>query len=177
MLKYSENYPHGISLVSDSILKKTARANSKEQFNNIKKIVKYFISNPNDLVVPLYSFKFDIVRNNYYNPGSVSIMDMSINHYSYSYDMKRLFILSEEERDIIDLCLRRNCSFTEKKKLKVSESIKDYSDLMKFIDKIKKWDVYWDRHSGNFLKNEMGDYQVIDIEGFSPLSQWKSYDA
>lgn len=175
MLKYSESYPHGITLVSDSIVRKKTRANTTAFFHTIKQLVEYFIATPHELVVPIYNFQFELVGNNSYNPRSSSIIDSYPNYYNYSYDMKRLFILNEEEKSIIDLYLRRYPSKTAAgMRDEIEDSYKDYPALITFADKVKSWDAYQDRHNGNFLKDECGNYLIIDIEGFDPLHEWKT---
>lgn len=170
-LKYSENYPPGIKLISDSVVRKYARSYTTVYFNNIKDIVEHFTNKPHDLVVPVCNFQYEEFFNE--NCGkSNSITDSEINHYEYSYDMKRLFILNKDERSIIDRYLSIYV-IRDEREPRVLDIDQNYPELIDFCFKIKKWGAYNDAHNGNFLKDECGDYKLIDLEGFNPMSSWK----
>jgi hypothetical protein len=54
---------------------------------------------------------------------------------------------------------------------------KEYPKLMNFINTVFSQKRYTDIHSGNFMKDEDGEYRIIDLEGFSggaPLNQPKN---
>lgn len=159
MFKYAEQLSDGLEIISDSIVKKTACFSNINSLNQTRKLIKHFINHPDPMVVPVYSWKERPKNKN----GLIS----------YSYTMKRLCLLSQEERHVISLCcasLKKdedwNHSYIEKAKNDLFAFNKDYSLLISFIEEAILNKNYVDTHKGNFLKDEYGDYKIIDLEGF-----------
>jgi hypothetical protein len=132
-------------------------------------VVNHFINHPDPLVVPVYSWE------DYY-PNS--------KWYEYSYTMKRLGILSQEEKRIISLCIYHKTKFLSNNFLSEfkGEEI-NYPDLINFMYHVLSQNRYIDLHSQNFLKDEFGDYKLIDVEGFLTFPvdhrnlDWIKYEA
>lgn len=154
MLKYCENLPFGLELISDSIIKKNDQMSKVESLNQIKMIVNYFINNPSHLVVPVYGW-FEGRKTSGY--------------YEYSYTMKRLFLLSQEEKQIVDRSYyfynKAPCPYKNGFEI-IEQAQTDNPELLSFCKEVVEQNRYWDFHTGNVLKDELGDYKLIDLEGF-----------
>lgn len=158
MIKYSESLPYGLEIISDSVVKKTAECSLIESYIQCQRIINHFIKNPDPLVVPVYDCQpLGLVGDKW---------------YSYSYTMKRLGILSEEEKRLISLCVSfdstRKSYLTRKPELiKEFELAKEALPTMySFMSEVLSQSRYKDLHPGNFLKDEFDDYKIIDLEGF-----------
>lgn len=160
MIKYATNLPYGIELVNDSILRKTSHCGSAEMLTTIRSLVNHFIKYPDPLVVPVYDWQENGAPDN--------------GIYTYSYTMKRMALLSNEERHVVYLCcllfdrpddIYRN-DFRKRASNSLVEYQKTYSELISFMQKAIVEKQYHDNHTGNFMKDELGDYHIIDIEGF-----------
>lgn len=156
MLKYSENLPFGLELIGDSVVKKTGQFNRESSLHQMKRIVNHFIHNPDPLVVPVYEWFGDDKK--------------SAGYYEYSYTMKRLFILSQEEKAIVDCSyyFYKEINLPSKYSVNIIEQAKiNHPELIKFCKQVVTEERYWDFHMGNVLKDELGDYKLIDLEGFA----------
>lgn len=156
-IKYSHLLPQHIELIDDITVRKTGLASSDNALKYYQAVVNHFINYPDPMVVPVSNFQ---------NYGK-----QSNGCYQYSYDMMRMYILSEEEKNIIrdyyfdydiqDLVIYQGV--TRSRDL----DIKNYSDIFSFLKKVYIDDRYNDLHNGNIMRNEIGDYRLIDLEGFS----------
>lgn len=156
MFKYSHQYPHGIEIISDSCLKKNIICYDIDIFYNVYKTVKHFIEHECSDVVPVYDISFE--------------GDRRIIHYSYT--MKRLCVLSSEEKTLIDACFKIYSGPIDLTDQRVIEGKENYPALFELCNRMITDNIYWDRHSGNILKDEVGDYKIIDLEGFNPFDSW-----
>jgi hypothetical protein len=148
MIKYEYSLPFGLELIDDFTVKKMGRYSLIESIKQFEIIINHFINHPDPLVVPIYSYQY--------------ISGNNKSFYIYSYTMKRLGLLSEEEKKIISLCIRSKLD-TDKDFCRLKE---EYSSLIHFMDQVLTQNRYVDLHNRNFLKDEEGNYKIIDIEGF-----------
>lgn len=158
----------GIKLISEYVVRKTARVNSINDRNAIKKIVKWSTSKFNSIAVPAYNFK--------------ELRDHG-GFYEYSYDMPRMGKLNKEQKQIIKFisrCLDENWDRTSRNPFNPDELSKsetefmddawnNHRDLMTFILSVYKDKVYHDFHEGNVMVlPDTGLPLLIDLEGFLP---------
>jgi hypothetical protein len=155
----------GLSLVGDNQdkVRKEGGYTMREPYLHTKAIINHFIRNPDPLVVPVYSFEeLEATTDNQYGT------------YRYAYTMKRLGILSPDERRIIDEFHNWDSEVQQDAHQEWFRiGWREYRNLMNFMNVIHRQKRYRDPHSGNFLKDENNDYKIIDLEGFStyPLDQ------
>lgn len=148
MITYAHKLPYGLQIIDDKTVKKTSQYSLFESVQQSEKVINHFINHPHSMVVPVYSYEY--------------LGQDDRKFFTYSYSMKRLAILSDEERQIIHHCLCYRNQVTAI--LELGQQY--YPDLIKFMNTILDNDMYYDRHPGNFLKDEVGDYKIIDLEGF-----------
>lgn len=154
MLKYADQLPFKLELITDSVVKKNGRYSLIESIDQTRQIVKHFIRHPDPMVVPVYEW-FE---------GSKDPKGW----FTYSYTMKRLCVLSEMERRIIAHCIflyEKNFSM-ENTECLLKMGRKVYPTLEPFMEEVISQGRYVDLHNGNFLKDETGAYKIIDVEGF-----------
>lgn len=162
MLKYDENVEsrYGIKLVSDQVVRKEYGFGDRESFELIQKLCKHFIKNPDPMVVPV--LRFELLEE--------SKKDERFGTFKYAYEMKRLFMLTSEEKNIIETCIRSFFNHNQDLKLnpdyRMQSAWKENPALVEFMQKVLSQNRYNDLHSGNFLKDENEDYKIIDLEGF-----------
>ena len=157
MIKYANRLPPGkdvILLDDGETIRKTARCNEEKTIIFMENLVKHFIDYPDPTVVPVYRFE---------------TIKRTRHEYIYSYDMMRLGILSEKERDLIDLvgdlhdshgpdaCVLDHVIYPERI---------EFPELFSFLKFITQQQRYWDIHSGNILMDPDGNYRLVDLEGF-----------
>jgi hypothetical protein len=155
MIKYSNNLSYNIKLLDDGqTIRKTANCSQEKSYDFIKAVVKHFIRYPSPDVVPVYDFQF------------ISKKDGLI---TYSYDMMRMGILSEVERELIDRVGDLYDTYSQEACFLEHElylGSVDYPDLFNFLKVITLEGRYYDIHSGNILMDPDGNYRLIDLEGF-----------
>jgi hypothetical protein len=167
MIKYDDNidgeYYH-IKLVDDRTVRKEASLGTKESFELMEAIALHFINHPDPMVVPVY--KWEVL-------GRPQKSNYGI--FSYQYDMKRLGMLDENEKNLI--------YYMNMHKLygggymnsasKVEYLSPQYPELYEFMKEVLALNRYTDCHGGNFLKDEDESYKIIDLEGFirTPLNR------
>lgn len=162
MLKYDENVESrfGIKLVNDQVVRKEYGFSDKESFNLVQRLCNHFINHPDPMVVPV--LRFEVLEDSEKN-------NQRFGTFKYAYEMKRLFMLSHEEKDIIETCIRSyfNSSLNkDNPDARVQLAWKNNSKLVEFMKTVLEQGRYNDLHSGNFLKDENEDYKIIDLEGF-----------
>jgi hypothetical protein len=162
MLKYDENVEHGrygIKLASDQVIRKEYGFGDKESFELIQRLCNHFINHPDPMVVPV--LKFETLE---------EPKEGRFGTFKYAYEMKRLFMLTHEEKDIIETCIRSFFNHSHDLKAnpdaRMQRAWRDNSKLVEFMQVVLKQNRYNDLHSGNFLKDENEDYKIIDLEGF-----------
>lgn len=160
----------GIKLVDEFTVRKEAQLSTLEAFEYIQAVVNHFIKNPDPMVVPVYNFT--VIE-------KTDQADSRYGRYVYSYEMMRLGMLNEDERDILDHAYRYyyNGIPADAKEDCLKLGWKEYPKLMQFINTVFSQKRYTDVHSGNFLKDDEGEYRIIDLEGFggaAPLNQPKN---
>lgn len=133
------NKPVKFSEEDEFVITKTVRCSDKFFFNHMEQIICNQIKFPNKDIVEVFNFK--ILRKN-----------EKENNFTYSYDMKRLGLLSKDERLFIDY--GNPCELILPP---------DMSKLSDFLKRIKEY--YFDIHSGNILLDEDSSYKLIDLEG------------
>ena len=142
----------GFSLIGDTIVRKKAYAHNEAKLYSIEAICQHFIHYPDPMVVPVYNFK---------------ILEKPIFKHSrrlYQYDMKRLYMLNKEEKLLINDNYRKGCHYHDDKN--------GYPKLVKFMNKVIEQRKYLDIHDQNILKDEDGNYRLIDLEGFVDIEKW-----
>lgn len=159
-MKYDENVEtrYGITLASDQIVRKEASFSRKESFDWMRTLVLHLISAPNPMVVPVFSFE-DLSE----SPKRGEYQ------YRYAYQMMRLFMLTREEKDFIDVLARkrRGNNLRDTDDPVVLQGKKELPDLFNFMMQVIEQGHYNDIHDGNFLKDDQGNYRIIDLEGFT----------
>lgn len=161
MVEYDSLYGRfGLSLVNETRVRKDARVNTIEDARAIEVLCKYFMDTKDPMVVEIYNFQHLKPLPN----KAPSVYTYS--GYGYFYEMKRLAKLSSEEKDLIEdmAYLGRVKALSEIDKN--FHNKKAYPKLVDFMLEVLQQNRYHDLHSGNFLKDEFGDYKLIDIEGF-----------
>lgn len=164
-MRYDNNLPahFGLTLVSDSRVRKEASFTTREAYLHTKAVINHFIRYPDPMVVEVYSFE-----------EIEATLDNKYGTYVYAYEMKRLAMLDYEEKRIInefhdwDSEVQRDHHNEWFRK-----GWREYPNLMNFMNTVYRQKRYRDLHGGNFLKDENGEYKIIDLEGFStyPLDQ------
>jgi hypothetical protein len=164
MIKYANRLPpgKGVKLLDDGeTIRKIAQCSEDRTLVFMENLVNHFIAFPDPMVVPVYRFE---------------IIKRSRHESSYSYDMMRLGILSEKERELIDLVGDLHdsrgadaCSLD----YELYPGRLEYPELFGFLKFITQQQRYWDIHSGNILMDSDGNYRLVDLEGFlrTPLEQ------
>lgn len=169
MIRYATRLPpgKGVELVNDSTVRKIEYCSMDKSLEFMEALIKHFIRHPDPLVVPVYSYQ---------------LLSSKRNDYAYSYEMMRLGLLSQEERDFIDhvgdLVDRRGVdtfdtpSPTEAYGTSLVQGEREFPFLFRFLKEVVNQNRYFDIHSGNILMDMDGDYRLIDLEGFmkTPLS-------
>lgn len=172
MFKYDENVEgrYGIKLVGDRIIRKEAGFGDRVAFNLIRRIVNHFIAFPSPLVVPVYRFEVLEEHDN---------MNGNWGTYKYAYEMRRLCMLSREEKTVINRVFRHVTPIKrDNPDPEIQACWKEFPQLVEFMNAVLTEGRYNDLHDGNFLKDENGDYKIIDLEGFmkypldGPQNDW-----
>jgi hypothetical protein len=164
MIKYATRLPPGksVQLLDDGeTIRKIAQCSELKTLEFMKAVTCHFIDYPDPMVVPVYRFE---------------ILEKKRGNYVYSYDMMRLGILSEVERDLIDRIGDLHDSYGGDACYREGELYSgcyEYPELFNFLKLITRQQRYWDIHSGNILMDPDGQYRLIDLEGFlrTPLGQ------
>ncbi len=167
-MKYDPNIEgrYGIKLVDEHRVRKEANFSTRESFEYIQAVVNHFIKNPDPMVVPVYSFE---------------VLQEPSDRYGifiYAYEMMRLGMLDNYERDILESChayYHTGIPYDVRNDL-LARGWREYPKLMKFMNVVFSQQRYTDIHSGNFMKDQEGEYRIIDLEGFNgpPLSEAKN---
>lgn len=155
---------YGLTLVGDKDkVRKEGCFTTRECYLHTKAVINHFIRCPDPLVVPVYSFEeIEATTDNQYGT------------YRYAYVMKRLGMLDNDERRIIDEFHYWDSEVSvDHHNEWFRTGWREYPSLMNFMNIVHRQKRYRDTHGGNFLKDENGDYKIIDLEGFStyPLDQ------
>jgi hypothetical protein len=172
MVRYNNNLEcyFGISLVDDFTVRKVAMTSTKEYFEAIEACCKFIMRNPDPMIVPVLNFQ----------SLEVPVLGSLYGTYKYQYDMKRLAMLEREEKDLIEAMMREYWSHTldRTKNAEVLRGQVIHPKLFLFIKKLIATNRYGDLHSGNIMKDEFCNFQVIDLEGFitypirGPQNDW-----
>jgi hypothetical protein len=159
MFKYNQNLGvYGLTLVTDRIVRKEASSFRIERFNFIRKLVNHLIAYPDPMVVPVY--KFEIL-------GSPSSRNSPWNAFSYAYEMMRLPMLSRDEKSLINKMISHRYILDQDDfHPDLKKGQREFPKLFKFMKRVIDDENYTDLHDGNFLKDEDGNYRIIDLEGF-----------
>lgn len=170
-MKYDPNIEsrNGITLIDEHRVRKEAQLSTREGFDYTRAVVKHFIRKPDPMVVPVYTF--EVIEE---TPEKES----RYGTYIYAYEMMRLGMLSRDERAVIDVSYPyyHNGIPVDVKHDILQMGWRSYPKLLKFLNVVFQQQRYSDIHSGNFMKDQDGDYRIIDLEGFngSPLNQPKN---
>jgi hypothetical protein len=148
------NYP-GLKLVNDHVVRKTVHFTTRDAFLFMQAVIKHFIKHPDPMVVPIH--RYDVIQ---------ATLDNVYGTFSYSYDMQRLGMLNEDEKEIIESAYYIRYSPEVKHEKVIEMGKKDYPKLVKFITRVLDENRYHDTHCGNFLKDENENYRIIDLEGY-----------
>ncbi len=164
MIKYDDNVEnrYGIKLLDGKTIKKQAVLGTQETYEIMQSVCFYFMEHPDPMVVPIYSF--ELIE------GPPPGVTATYANHVYTYTMKRLAMLSEEEKSLISFHSTiyyhgENYLLTTQQDEYKEVSAK-YPELHKFMDEVRGLGRYTDIHDGNFLKDEDESYKIIDLEGF-----------
>jgi hypothetical protein len=169
MIRYDENVSqrYGIKLLDDNIILKEAKLGTKESWECFLTIIQHFMSNQDPTVVPVYTFE---VLSAPKDPEARWGVE-----YTYRYTMKRLAMLDESEKQLIEDMYDASIypGRPERYKERLDKNSKEHPELVKFMSTVLSLGRYRDVHRGNFLKDEDGSYKIIDLEGFifTPLGR------
>lgn len=154
-LKFSPLPRHsGLQLINEFCIRKTNTI-YEINFKKLQSIIQSFIDHPNDDVVSISNFTY---RN----------MD-DFERYEYSYEMQRLYNLNDEEKFIVDSSYD-NLGEEWEDTVFIIKAAKEHSPkLYNFLYRALYHLKYKDMHSGNVMKDNVGNYKIIDIEGFIGL--------
>lgn len=160
MIRYSTRLPtnSGLTLVSDLVVRKTSQYYSIIARNYIRDVVHYFEKNPCSYVVKAWNYKELPINKS--------------NHYTYSYDMERLGLISSEEKNIIAIIVKyENVSLSS-----YPQYWSSHPSLMGFLQTVIEDGKYDDLHDGNVMIDTQENYRLIDLEGFIkyPLDTFKN---
>lgn len=160
-MKYDDNVEarYGIKLVSDRVVRKEAQFSTRESFEWIRNLVLHMLANPNPMVVPVY--RFEVMEET--NEEENSRWGV----YRYAYEMMRLPMLTKEEKRLITILIggRRPVNRDDPRP-DIQDGWKEYPTLVEFMNRVLADGYYTDLHDNNFLKDEEGNYRIIDLEGF-----------
>lgn len=142
-------------------VRKTARSSMKSNFQFMKALCNHLINNPDQMIVPVYSFEV--------------LEDDNRNQFRYSYDMMAMGMLSREDKDIVNLISCRVDHYgqtPDDPDPNIRSCWDRRPELMCFLDKLVRMNRYFDLHDGNIMIDHEENYKVIDLEGFIryPLS-------
>lgn len=160
-MKYDDNVEqrYGIKLVNDRVVRKEAQFSTRESFEWIRTLVLHLLTYPNPMVVPVYRFEVleEVPSEQNSNWGT----------YRYAYEMMRLPMLSSEEKRLITTLIQnRRPVNRDDPRPSIQEGWKEYPTLVEFMNRVLAEGSYTDLHDNNFLKDEEGNYRIIDLEGF-----------
>lgn len=164
MIKYDDNVEsrYGIKLLDDKTIKKHAQLGTKEQYDIMQAILLHFMEHPDPMVVPVYGY--ELVQ------GPPADAAPTYATHVYTYTMKRLAMLNEEEKNLIhyhSTIYYHGLNYLHTKEQdEYMAAAKLYPELQKFMDKVREMGRYTDIHDNNFLKDEDENYKIIDLEGF-----------
>jgi hypothetical protein len=116
------------------------------------------------------TFQFLNYLKNNRHPSIVTILNcQSSAENSYSYEMPLMANLLESEKDLISLLSESEeyASLKRQYRYKIYRLKKKHPKLFHFLKRVMSWGVYNDLHSDNVMKDQYGNYKLIDIEGFS----------
>ena len=161
MFKYDDNVEqrYGITLVSDLVIRKEANFSQRSNFNWIRKLCLHLIANPDPMVVPIYSF--EVLEEKPERENSPWGL------YRYAYEMMRLPMLDRDEKNLINkLCGIYHPVTRDNPDPDVQRGWKELPKLVEFMNVVLAQGNYTDLHNNNFLKDQEGNYRIIDLEGF-----------
>lgn len=159
MFQYDETVDrlYGIELVNDMTIRKTAQFSHRPYFDWIQKLVNHLIVNPDPMVVPVY--RFEVLED-------LPNAERSWGSFKYAYEMMRLPKLTNDEKDALNDIISNRWKDQETHPA-VVKARKEFPELYTFMTKVMDDGYYTDIHDGNFLKDQEGNYRIIDLEGFS----------
>ena len=147
---YENHLPNFIKVINKDTIRKVYAAYSIEG-DFIEMVCCYLIENPHPLIVPIYKFEGNFEDN----------------WCHYSYDMKLLTPISEEEACIVNNARNDTNNFG-------ISALSRFTNrrLVTFLQKVLVDGIYWDLHGGNVMKDQDGNYLLIDLEGLNPASRF-----
>jgi len=158
MFKYDQNVErYGIKLVNDRVIRKEAQFSTYKHFEFLSRLARHLIANPDPTVVPVY--KFEVLEE--------APEGKLWGTFRYAYEMMRLPMLSREEKSAINTFFQHRYNMNRSEDPYLLRDKREFPELAKFMSKVFDDDNYTDLHDGNFLKDEEGNYRIIDLEGFS----------
>lgn len=160
MFKYDENVEqrYGIKLLSDQVVRKEASFSQRNSLDWIMRLCNHLIANPDPMVVPIY--RFEVLEEKPDNGSNWGV-------YRYAYEMMRLPMLDKEEKELITRAIGHYRPTTrDVPDATLQRGWRELPKLMEFMNKVLADGHYTDLHNGNFLKDQDGEYRIIDLEGF-----------
>lgn len=167
MIKYPHNLPPLLRFIKQDRIRKKGYTSLKSTVDFVQNLCQSLIEKPDPMIVPVYAFKY-IGYNS--NNG----------YYSYTYDMLALGIISEQEKNVINLISDRWDRWKElpskTREQRVLDCWANHRPLMQFLEKVIKDNKYHDLHSGNIMMDLEENYRLIDLEGFKQSRTWGYHD-
>jgi hypothetical protein len=159
-MKYDENVEvhYGIKLVDDRVIRKEAYYSQRNNFEFIRNLANHLIANPDPMVVPVY--RFEVMEE------TPEKENRTWGSYKYAYEMMRLLMLTRAEKEIITTMIQKKYSDSQDHPV-IQGARRDYPELHAFMSRVLSEGHYTDLHDQNFLKDEQGNYRIIDLEGFT----------
>lgn len=151
-LQYPTELPHWKGVFFSKDQKSVRKENSwfsESRVDRTVKFLKYLRKNP--------------------HPTIVSILNCRrISNTDYSYHMPLMAQLSNSEAELVDLYTSgdSNSDYRKANLKRISFLKKKHPKLFQVIKKIASWKTYNDLHEGNVMRDQYGNYKLIDIEGF-----------
>lgn len=151
-LQYPTELPNwkGVSFTKDK--KKVRKENSwfdDSRVDRTVRFLKYLRKNPHPTIVTILNYR-------------------RISPNDYSYFMPLMAELSNSESELVDLYTsgEHNSDYRRANRKRISYLKTKHPKLFQVIQKIESWRTYLDLHEGNLMRDQYGNYRVIDIEGF-----------
>lgn len=159
MIKFSKNLPKGagLDLVNDFTVRKVSMTSFASSFLFLEVLISKLEKENHPMIVSAKNFQ---------NRGYIG------GRYEYSYDMKRLGLISKDEKELISAVTNyywyhhRSLQNIEEDKF-IHKLMKQYPNLASFMIALYDWGKYDDIHDENIMMDEDESYKLIDLEGFN----------
>lgn len=152
--------------IDNSRILKRAECSSESTFAYMQALCEHLIRTPHPEIVPVLSFH---------------TVSKGFFHYRYNYTMQKMNHLSNFEKSVIHIWSGINDvadsvtpkKYTEEEAESITKAGLEYCP--KLVNLMEDWQhLYFDIHAGNIMKDDDGEYRLIDLEGFDRDEYWFS---